>query len=119
MGQSSGGHSANPRRGRGRGHGHGHVGDPRCQSRPRPLEAIPLRTAYKPAHNYQVKTPELPTFGNFSTYVFLNALSVCLGLITFWYFHFYVFIGVLLKGVVGSCLLSKDDLLTPNIGLIF
>ena len=42
-------------------------------------------------------------------------LSVCLGLITLLYFHFYVLIGVLLKGVVKSCLLSKDELLTPNI----
>ena len=28
---------------------------------------------------------------------------------------FYVLIGVLLQGMVESCLLSKDELLTPNI----
>ena len=45
----------------------------------------------------------------------LQVLSVCPGLITFLYFHFYVLIGVLLKGMVESCLLFNDELLTPNI----
>ena len=41
--------------------------------------------------------------------------TVGLGSIFFLYFDFYVLIGMLLEGIVGSCLLSKDELLTPNI----
>ena len=41
-------------------------------------------------------------------------LSVCPGLITFCIFICYVLIGVSLQGLVESCLLSKDELLTPN-----
>ena len=45
----------------------------------------------------------------------ITILSVWPGLTTFLYFHFYVLIGVLLKGIVASCLLSKDELVTPDI----
>ena len=44
-----------------------------------------------------------------------QVLSVCPGRLTFLYFHFYVLIGVLLKGMVESSLLSKDELLIPDI----
>ena len=43
-----------------------------------------------------------------------SKLSVCPGLVILLYFHFYVSIDVLWKGMVESCLLSKDELLTPN-----
>ena len=43
-------------------------------------------------------------------------MSVYPGLITVFVFSFfYVLIGVLLKGMAESCLLSKDEVLTPNI----
>ena len=46
-------------------------------------------------------------------------LSVSPGLITYFcIFIVYVLIGVLLKDMVESCLLSKDELLTPNIGKV-
>ena len=42
-------------------------------------------------------------------------LFVCPGLILFLYFHCYVSIDVVLKSTVESCLLSKDEPLTPDI----
>ena len=42
-------------------------------------------------------------------------LSVWANNINFLPFHFYVSIGMLLKGTVESSLLSKDELLTQNI----
>ena len=46
----------------------------------------------------------------------ITVLSVCPGLIiVFLYFHFYALTVVLLKGMVEICLLSKDELQTPNI----
>ena len=42
-------------------------------------------------------------------------LSICPRLICFCIFNFYVLFGLVLEGVVESCLLSKDELLTPNI----
>ena len=45
----------------------------------------------------------------------LALLSVWGQEIVFLYFHFYVLIGVLLKDIVESCLLSKNELLTPDI----
>ena len=45
-----------------------------------------------------------------------QSVTVCLGSRTiFLYSHFYVLIGMSLKAVVRSCLLSKDELLTPHI----
>ena len=46
-----------------------------------------------------------------------STFTVCLGSrdSVFLCFHFYVLIGILLKGIIGSCLLSKDELLTPDI----
>ena len=53
----------------------------------------------------------------------VDASSVCdIQLLSVWgkeiffcIFVFYVSIGVLLKGMIKSCLLSKDEALTPNI----
>ena len=42
-------------------------------------------------------------------------LAVCLAYLIFSIFIFYVSTVVVLKGMVESCLLSKDELLTPNI----
>ena len=53
--------------------------------------------------------------GSSSFSISVNLLSVCPGLIFFCTFIFYVLFGVLLEGVVDSSLLSKDELLTPDI----
>ena len=52
----------------------------------------------------------------FSASFQLHSPTVCLPWTNiFLCFHFYVLFGVLLEGMVDSSLLSKDELLTPNI----
>ena len=41
--------------------------------------------------------------------------AVCLPSTFFSSFHCFALFGILLKGMVGSCLLSTDELLTPDI----
>ena len=47
--------------------------------------------------------------------MFVHILSVCPQQNYFFYFRFYACFGVLLKGMVESCLLSEDEPLTLNI----
>ena len=45
----------------------------------------------------------------------LFLLSVCSRLIIVFIFHFFILIGVLLRGMAESCLRYKDEVLIPNI----
>ena len=76
------------------------------------------RTPYPPHQDHARPRP----FGHRGVVVIVAVVwrrdgrTVCLGSTNFFfYFHFYAYFGMLLKGMGESLILSEDEPLTPNI----